>query len=229
MPYRPRIVDAELGRALQSAGAVLLEGPRACGKTETARQSARSEVLLDVDQAAQRAATVDASLILAGETTRLLDEWQVVPAVWNQVRRAVDERGGAGHFILTGSSIPADDDTRHVGAGRFLRHRIRPMTLSESGQSSAEISLAALLRGENCGAADSGLAIADLAEIVCTGGWPGNIGKTSTQARQVLVGYLQEVARADVQRVDGVRRDPESVSKLLGPRKNLWVAGPVSA
>lgn len=215
MPYRPRIVDAELGRALESAGAVLLEGPRACGKTETARQAARSEVLLDVDQAAQRAARVDPGLILAGETPRLLDEWQVVPAIWNQVRRTVDERGGAGHFILTGSSVPSDDETRHVGAGRFLRLRMRPMTLWESGQSSAGISLAAVLRGEDCSATDPGLAVSDLAEIVCTGGWPGNIGKTAAQARQMLTGYLQDVARVDVQRIDGVRRDPESVSRLL--------------
>ncbi len=215
MPYLPRIVDAELARALQSVGAVLIEGPRACGKTETARQASRSEVLLDVDQGARRAAMIDAGLILTGESPRLIDEWQVVPAVWNQIRRAVDERGGAGHFILTGSSVPSDDETRHVGAGRFLRLRMRPMTLAESGHSSGEVSLAALLRGENARAVDTGLTVSDVAELVCVGGWPGNLGKTPAQTRRVLVGYLQEVARADVQRVDGVRRDPEVVSRLL--------------
>ncbi|MBI5504964.1 MAG: AAA family ATPase [Deltaproteobacteria bacterium] len=147
-----------MSRALQSVGAVLIEGPRACGKTETARQASRSEVLLDVDQGARRAAAVDPGLVLAGQSSRLIDEWQVVPALRNQVRRAVGERGGAGHFILTGSSVPSDDETRHVGAGRFLRLRMRPTTLAESGHSPGEVSLAALLRGENLRAVDPGCA-----------------------------------------------------------------------
>jgi uncharacterized protein len=209
------MVDAELRESLASAGAVLIEGPRACGKTETARQAARSEVLLDVDPAARRAASVDPRVILDGASPRLIDEWQVEPAIWNHVRRAVDEREGAGHFILTGSSIPPDDETRHVGAGRIIRLRMRPMTLAESGHSSAEVSLSSLLDGEPIRAADPGLTVHEIADLVCVGGWPGNLGKTASMSQRLLRGYIAEIARADVTRVDGVRRDPQTVLRLL--------------
>lgn len=138
--YQPRIADAELQERLASAGAVVIEGPKACGKTATARQAADSEVLLDVDVAAREAAAVDPALLLAGRTPRLIDEWQTEPALWNHVRRAVDE-AGPGCFILTGSALPADDITRHTGAGRISRLRLRTMTLAELGFSSAEVSL----------------------------------------------------------------------------------------
>jgi predicted AAA+ superfamily ATPase len=215
MPYRPRIVDAELGASLASAGAVLVEGPRACGKTETARRAAQSEVLLDVDQRARQAAAIDPSLVLDGAEPRLIDEWQREPGIWNHVRRAIDDRGGTGHFILTGSSVPPDDETRHVGAGRFIRLRMRPMTLSESGHSSRSVSLAAVLDGAPVRAADPGLTVHQIADLVCVGGWPGNLGSTVTQAQRLLRGYVTEVARADVQRVDGIRRDPQVVARLL--------------
>lgn len=157
MSYRPHTVDAELRDALPSAGAVLIEGPRACGKTATARQASQSEVLLDVDPRAREAAAVDLSLVLDGASPRLIDEWQVEPAIWNHVRRAVDDRGGTGHFILTGSSLPPDEETRHVGAGRVIRLRMRPMSLSESGHSSGEVSVGALLGCAPVHTADPGL------------------------------------------------------------------------
>jgi uncharacterized protein len=141
MPYRVRVVDDELRQRLDAAGAVVIEGPKACGKTETAKQQSRSAVLLDVDPQAAAAARIDPSLVLAGPTPRLLDEWQTAPAIWNSVRRAVDERQAAGQFILTGSSVPPDDVDRHTGAGRFSFLRMRPMTLAEAGHSSGEISL----------------------------------------------------------------------------------------
>ena len=106
MSYHPRAVDAELTAALDAVGAVLIEGPKACGKTETARQAARSEVRLDVDEEARLAAATDPSLVLPGEAPRLIDEWQLEPALWNHVRRAVDDRQGSGQFILTGSAVP---------------------------------------------------------------------------------------------------------------------------
>jgi len=215
MSYRPRIVDAELGAALSSVGAVLVEGPRACGKTETARRAARSEVLLDVDPRAREAAAIDPSLVLDGAEPRLIDEWQREPEIWNHVRRAVDDRGGTGHFILTGSSVPPDDETRHVGAGRFIRLRMRPMTLSESGHSNGDVSLASILAGGAVRAADPGLTVRGIADLVCVGGWPGNLESTVPQAQRLLRGYVTEVARADVQRVDGVRRDPQVVARLL--------------
>ncbi|HRA20936.1 MAG: ATP-binding protein [Ardenticatenia bacterium] len=215
MSYRPRIVDTELGEALASAGAVLIEGPKACGKTETARRAARSEVLLDVDARARQAAAIDPSLVLDGAEPRLIDEWQREPEIWNHIRRTVDERRGTGHFILTGSSVPPDDETRHVGAGRIIRLRMRPMTLSESGRSTGTVSLAAVLDGGAVRAADPGLTIGQLADLVCVGGWPGNLDATVAQAQRLLRGYLMEVARVEVQRADGMRRDPQIVARLL--------------
>mgnify|MGYP000846270897 CR=1 FL=1 len=145
MAYLPRTIDAELTARLGWSGAVVIEGPKACGKTETARRHAESEVLLDVDVNAQQAAAVDPALILHGPRPRLIDEWQLQPTLWNHVRRAVDDGGDPGMFILTGSSVPPDDATRHTGAGRFSRLRMRPMSLFESGVSSGQISLARLL------------------------------------------------------------------------------------
>ena len=146
MSYLPRVVDTELTELLAAAGAVIVEGPRASGKTATALRAAASAVLLDVDENARRMIGLDpAAVLAAGDTPRLIDEWQVEPAIWNHVRRAVDRRGARGQFILTGSAVPADDFTRHTGAGRFIRLRMRPMSLYESGSASGEISLRRLL------------------------------------------------------------------------------------
>lgn len=168
--YRPRIADAELAALLAAGGAVLVEGPRACGKTATARFAASSEVTLDTNLQARAAGLLDAAILLDGDRPRLIDEWQFVPEVWNQVRRAVDESGGqAGSFILTGSAVPADDATRHSGAGRILRLRMRPMSLAESGYSSGDISVARLFTGERARAAESRLTVQDIANLVSVG------------------------------------------------------------
>jgi hypothetical protein len=142
-----------------------------CGKTETARRLAASEVALDLDQTARETARIDPSRILQGDTPRLIDEWQLVPGVWNAVRRAVDSREEDGQFILAGSASPSDDDTRHSGAGRFSRLRMRPLGLSESGLSSGQVSLADLLAGGEPGG-EAPLSLDDLIEEVCHGGWP---------------------------------------------------------
>jgi uncharacterized protein len=215
MKYAPRIVDAELAARLAANGAVVVEGPKACGKTETARRQAASEVLLDVDQGARQAASIDPELVLAGDTPRLLDEWQIVPAVWNHVRRAVDERGEPGQFILTGSALPADDATRHTGAMRFGRVRMRPMTLYEVGRSSGEISLAELLAGDRSASADPGLTIHDLSEEIAMGGWPGIRHLPLRDAMRAVRDYLEQIRRTDVRAVDGVRRDPVRVQAVL--------------
>ena len=215
MDYRPRIIDLELQSALATVGAVLIEGPRAAGKTATARRAAASEVLLDVDPGARRALQIDPALVLDGATPRLIDEWQLEPEIWNHVRRAVDDRGRPGQFILTGSAVPPDDATRHVGAMRFLRLRMRPMTLFESGDSSGRVSLAAVLAGERVSSPESGPSVRRLVELVCRGGWPGNLGLTTGQAQRSLVGYLDEVSRVDIRRVDRVRRDPQTVMRVL--------------
>jgi len=213
--YQPRVLDRELAGRLSAAGAVAIEGPKACGKTETARQLAASEALLDVDANARHALAVDPALVLDGATPRLLDEWQLEPAIWNHVRRAIDERRRPGQFILTGSAVPADDITRHTGAGRIARLRMRPMTLFEVGRASGEISLAGLLAGEPARASDSGLTVADVALEIALGGWPGFRHLQPAAAQRAVRDYLEEIRRVEVSELDGTRRNPAKVGQLL--------------
>ena len=213
--YRPRIADLELRFCLAAAGAVVIEGPKACGKTLMAKQLAASTVLLDVDNAARQALAVDPALVLAGERPRLLDEWQVEPALWNLVRRAVDEVQGPGQFLLTGSAVPADDVERHTGAGRFSFIRLRPMTLQECGAGKGSVSLAALFNAEPVKCADPGLAITDLAELICRGGWPGQLEQSTALACRAARDYLEQVKQVDLQRVDTKRRDPQRLAPLI--------------
>lgn len=215
MAYLPRVVDAELRVRLAAAGAVVIEGAKASGKTETARQVAASSVLLDVDENARRAAAVDASLVLEGSVPRLIDEWQVEPGLWNHVRRAVDGRGAPGQFVLTGSSVPPDDVARHTGAGRFSFLRMRPMTLFESGHTTGAVSLSALLLGEPPRSDDPGLSVADLADRITVGGWPAQVGRPVTDAGRAARDYLEQIRQVDVSRVAGSRRDPGRVERLL--------------
>ncbi len=215
MPYLSRIVDAELAELLGVTGAVLVEGPKASGKTATAMQAAQSEVLLDVDDNARRMIGADPAAVLDGDTPRLIDEWQLEPAIWNHVRRAVDRRAAPGQFILTGSAVPADEITRHTGAGRFARLRMRPMSLYETGQSTGELSLQRLLDGSEQRAKQSELPIATVAELVCAGGWPANIGKALPQTLRANRAYLDEIRRTDVSTVSGKTRDPVKVERLL--------------
>lgn len=213
MDYVERVADSELGERLGYAGAVLVEGPKACGKTETARQCAGSEVLLDVDLEAREAAELDPRLILDGDTPRLLDEWQLVPAVWNHVRRAVDDRQKPGQFILAGSAQPTDDETRHSGAGRFSRLRMRPMSLFEQGESGGEISLAALLEGKAGGVPNPGFELDDLAAAICRGGWPALKALELPEALRGVRDYLNEIPH-DAKRL-GARHRPERVVRLI--------------
>ncbi len=215
MRYRARVVDNELRQRLSSTGAIVIEGPKACGKTATARNLAASEVLLDVDENARQAVAVDPRLVLAGDTPRLIDEWQIEPAIWNHIRRTVDERDAPGQFILTGSAAPADDITRHTGAGRLTRLRLRPMTLFELERSAGTVSLAELLNGDRPACPDPGLDIPQLTELIAVGGWPGHLRLTAQQALRANRDYLEEIRRVDISRVDGVRRDPDKVGRLL--------------
>ena len=214
--YRPRIVDAELVSLLSAGGAVLVEGPRACGKTATGRQVASSEINLETDVRARAAGLLDPALILDGARPRLIDEWQLVPDVWGHVRRAVDDSGGlAGSFILAGSAVPPHDASRHSGAGRFLRLRMRPMSLSEAGYSSGDISLARVFDGDQVRAKETRLSVQDLAEIIAKGGWPGLQSRPVNNVLVALRGYLDHTADVDLRRVDGVQRDPQRVKRVL--------------
>lgn len=215
MDYRPRIIDEELVTRLAALGAVVIEGPKACGKTETASRVAASEVRLDIDRDARHAIAVDPALVLEGPTPRLIDEWQVEPEIWNHVRRAVDDRQKPGQFILTGSAVPADTATRHTGAGRFSRLWMRPMSLFEADRSTGAISLSELLDGGFASSPDTGLTVGDLAEEIARGGWPGNRSLTLDQSLQAARDYLDQIRRADISAVDDKARDPEKVGQLL--------------
>ena len=215
MNYLTRIVEGELREYLQAMGAVVIEGPKACGKTSTGRALAASEVRLDVDRNARRMVAVSPDAVLRGETPRLIDEWQTEPDIWNHVRRAVDDRGAPGQFILTGSAVPADDVTRHTGTGRLARLRMRPLSLLEAGHSSGQVSLRALLDGEAQGADPSTATVPEVVELVCRGGWPGHIDLPLSRALRRNRAYLNEIRRVDVAQVSGGRRDPVKVGRLL--------------
>ncbi len=206
MDYLPRIMDARLAEALKASGAVLIEGPRACGKTETGRRAAASEIRIDT-LAAHQLFAADPDLLLQGATPRLLDGWQAEPGLWNLVRHAVDDRGTKGQFILTGSSVPAPDARRHPGSGRFLRLRMRPMTLAETGHSNAAVSLAGVLAGDRVVAPDPGLTVSELAERIVIGGWPGNLGTGPRESSDALQG-ISRTCGDHQQRLDGRSRDP---------------------
>lgn len=213
MDYRPRIIDAQLAAALEAAGAVVIEGPKACGKTETARRASRSEVRIDT-LASRQAMAVAPELLLEGATPRLLDEWQVEDELWNYVRHAVDDRQAKGQFILAGSAVPPDDPKRHPGAGRFIHLRMRPMTLAETGHSTGRVSFAAILRGERTESPEPGLSVPEVAERIVIGGWPAHLALNADQAR-LMAGYIEDVSRDDVSRVDGIRRDPAGVRRVI--------------
>lgn len=214
-PYLPRLADEMLEVRLAAMGAVAIEGVKGCGKTATARRRAASEVLLDVDPEARRAVEIDPRLVLDGAAPRLLDEWQRTPAIWDAVRRAVDDRARPGQFILTGSATPDDRVSRHTGAARFSVLRMRTMTLVEKGSTSPTASVGALLRGEPVEPARSALRFDDyLAEIV-TGGWPQLVGARPDVARTFLDGYLDVIVERDVAEISGARRNPRLVRRFL--------------
>lgn len=223
-PYQARIVDSVLSLCLESMGAVLIEGPKWCGKTRTGEEQARSVIKLqDPDNVEKYRAAMKAkpSVLLEGPTPRLVDEWQDFPLLWNAVRHLVDERGEEGQFILTGSAVPpeakkGEEAPRHTGTGRFVRLHMRPMTLWESLESTGEVSLAELFDGKTEVSARSRLGIEDLAHVICRGGWPEAVlAKTPRAAYMKSASYVDEVIHEDVHRVDGVERNPDRVRNLL--------------
>jgi predicted AAA+ superfamily ATPase len=213
--YQPRIVDAELAARLTSTGAVASAAQPACLKPPPAWKRPPRPPLLDTDVNVRQVAAIDPALVLDGPTPRLLDEWQLEPAIWNHVRRAIDDRRQPGQFILAGSAVPPDDITRHTGAGRITRLRMRPMTSFETGASTGEISLAHLLTGEAAPSAYPGLTVSEIAREIAIGGWPGFRDLNVDQSLQAVRDYLEEIRRVDVSRVENTRRDPAKVGQLL--------------
>lgn len=216
--YIPRLCDADLHHALQSSGAVLIEGAKWCGKTSTASIACRSRLYMqDPDKTSSYMAMADAkpSLLLKGETPRLIDEWQMAPVLWDAVRFEVDKRGVPGQFILTGSAVPSDNVTAHTGTGRISRLLLRPMSLFESQESNGAVSLRALFDGEFEGDASSDISIENLAFLICRGGWPASVKQKGVIALRMAVDYVEAVINHDVSRVDNVDKNPERVRLLL--------------
>jgi len=212
--YLPRIVDGELERRLRSVGAVVIEGPKACGKTATATRFAQTVFRLDEDPVARSLIHNAPGQLFDNPTPILFDEWQVEPAIWNRVRRQVDDRQGKGLYILTGSATPNDDATRHSGAGRFGVINMRPMSLFESGHSNGAVSLTALLEGEAQSGNGKHLDFMEVVKRIVIGGWPELVDDDEDTARDWLAGYLTQIAEVDVQSL-GTRRDPVNIRRLL--------------
>lgn len=212
--YLQRIADHELVERLGYIGAVLIEGPKACGKTATATKHAQTVIRLDDDQAARRLMTLAPERLFDNPTPILFDEWQVEPAIWNKVRRQVDDREGKGLFILTGSATPTDDASRHSGAGRFSVMKMRPMSLFESGHSNGEMSLAKLIAGDRQTGLGTHLTFDELLKRIVIGGWPELIDADETGARRWLRDYLTNIVEVDIQKL-GSRRDPSNLRRLL--------------
>jgi len=206
--YYPRIADKLLDEALESAGAVLIEGPKWCGKTWTAAKKSKSILYMqdpDTRESNILAASVKPSLLLKGETPRLIDEWQVAPVLWDSVRHEVDMRGEEGQFILTGSATPIlDEQISHTGTGRISRMKMRPMSLFESNESSGEVSLKALFeQGYNIGSI-SNLEIEEIAKSIVRGGWPASVTSKSESSFKRSQDYVDSIVQFDVSRVDGI-------------------------
>jgi predicted AAA+ superfamily ATPase len=214
--YIERFAQRQILRGLEASGAVVVEGPKACGKTFTSHRLAKSEVLLDQNIRLRIAGLDDPQILLNGETPRLIDEWHLVPEVWNAVRGEVDKRSAQSQFILTGSATPKDDETRHSGAGRFVRVQMMPMSLSELGVSSNKISLEKLWETDTILSSDNKNWNEELlAEWICRGGWPLNRNLSVEQAITRNIGYCRSVAAVDLITVDGVKRDPQKIEALM--------------
>lgn len=221
--YKPRVTDKLLDFKLHAKGAVVIDGPKWCGKTTSAKQFAKSEIAFgDTNDAEQNIAMAEASLsaVIEGDTPRLFDEWQEVPMLWDALRYEVDRRNAVGQFILTGSSIKIpknskEDPRHHSGAGRFTYLFMRPMSLFESGESNGKISLESLFSSEQRMAARCELGLRDIAFLCCRGGYPFSTFLDGDFALSQARDYYESVIREDISRVDGVKRDPEVAAKLM--------------
>ncbi|MBR1474778.1 MAG: ATP-binding protein [Muribaculaceae bacterium] len=217
--YKTRVADQLLERRLQSKGAILIEGPKWCGKTTTALQFAKSVLNLGDSTAlsnAQIALQVDPQRLLQGETPKLIDEWQTMPSLWDMVRSEVDNRQSFGQFILTGSSVPADQSLiHHSGTGRFGRVTMRPMSLWESGESTGAVSLEELFNGISVPPQNCQLDLSEIAFLICRGGWPQSTFLSGELAMDEARDYFEAIYKNDIHRVDHVRRSSERTRLLL--------------
>lgn len=219
--YKRRIMDTLLEKKLQAKGAVLIEGPKWCGKTTTAEEIAASKIMLskpDIKEHFKSLLEIDTDAALAGEAPMLIDEWQTVPKLWDAVRYTVDHRHKMGQFILTGSAVPdkeAEKEREHSGAGRFAWLTMRPMTLFESGESNGTVSLGDLFSTPEKILQKNELKLTDIAFLICRGGWPTAVDLPEEAALEQAFDYYDAVTKEDITKVDGVKRASERVQRLM--------------
>ena len=216
--YRPRFVDKMVEDYLETFGAVVIEGPKWCGKTWTSSMHSRSEFLLGDPSGNfqnKHLAEISPATVLTGATPRLLDEWQSVPGLWDAVRAEVDTRNAKGQFILTGSATPQRKGIMHSGAGRIGRIRMRPMTLFEAGHSSGMFSLQKICQGELVPALTGEVELPSLAALIVRGGWPGNQTSSERNAGLLAKEYIKAVLENDIYQIDEVKRDAHKIHLLL--------------
>lgn len=217
--YRRRIADQILQRKLQGKGAVLIEGPKWCGKTTTAEQMAKSFLYMNDPKTMRQnlsMAEIDPARLLQGETPRLVDEWQLAPKLWDAVRFEVDHRHDLGQFILTGSAVPPEtDEIKHSGTGRVSWLTMRTMSLYESGESTGEVSLQELFAAPEKISGTSSADIERLAFFICRGGWPQAIDMESELALDQAIDYYDGVVHSDINRADNINKNPERVKRLM--------------
>ena len=215
MGYISRITDKELQRKLNTTGAILIRGCKACGKTESASQFAKSILEVDIDENVPFLMETAPKLLLEGDTPRLIDEWQEQPKLWNMIRREVDKRKTTSQFILTGSANPDETVKIHSGAGRFTTLDMRTLSWQELGYSSGKISLKKLLEGENFDACSEHSELGFIIEKIIIGGYPTLIGKNISEANDINRSYINLLAEVDMSRLSNVKRDPTKVKNLL--------------
>lgn len=217
--YKARIVDNMLKEKLEAKGAVVIEGPKWCGKTTTAMQVAGSILRMDEPrnrEANIQMAEIDPGQLLKGDAPRLIDEWQIAPKLWNATRYEVDTRGKEGQFILTGSAVPVEsEEITHSGTGRFTWLLMRPMSLYESGDSTGEVSLQNLFERPDRIAGTNDFDIDRLAFLICRGGWPYAVGMKEKPSLLQAEDYYEAVIKSDINRADGVSKNPERVKRLM--------------
>ena len=216
--YMPRISDGLLSRKLRHSGAVLITGPKWCGKTATASVASNSVVYMqdpDRGSAYLTAADTKPSILLQGDVPHLIDEWQMAPVLWDAVRFAVDQRQDVGQFILTGSAVPLDNATMHTGTGRISRLAMRTMSLYESQESNGKVSLRELFAGKPIEMEPSFLSIEQIAYAICRGGWPASIRMPREDALELSRDYVDAIIHQDISRVDGVEKNPKRVQLLM--------------
>ena len=214
-PYKERLTDKELLRKLDSAGALLIRGMKACGKTESAKQYSKSVLALDQDEQVPLLMATSPQRLLLGDTPRLIDEWQEHPKIWNYVRHEVDKRKESAQFILTGSANPEESVKMHSGAGRYTILDMRTMSWQEMGYSTGKISLKKLFRGEKIDIYDEPTDLEFIIDRIITGGFPGLMNKNIRQARDMNRAYVDLLTEVDMSRLSKTKRDPIKIKNLL--------------